>query len=277
MYALMTIPLASLVSCCLIIEISGELISEQLIVLCMCIIFLIFAMNYIVFYMINRYTIMQESRHEEELLLKEVAYNQEYYEDMERYQEQVQDIKHDMKNRLLTLYDAAEEGRNDIIKQRLSEMLGDIQLAEDIIYSANPVLNSILKVNALKAKEMKIEFSVQTFIPKKISIESGDMGVLYGNLLDNALETCGRVPTEIRMINFETKYQEEKLLIIIENSKPREENPELKTSKANRRLHGRGIRAVRKLSEKYGGNLVLEDNGDTFKASLLLTNVACLE
>ena len=42
-------------------------------------------------------------------------------------------------------------------------------------------------------------------------------------------------------------------------------------------MHGRGIRSVRKVAEQYGGNLLLEDEGDTFKASLLLTDVACLE
>lgn len=276
-YALLVIPSASLVGCCLIIEIASCLISEQLIILCMCIIFLIFTMNYIVFNMIYRYTLLEESRHEEEILLNEISYNKEYYQDMEKYQEQIQDIKHDMKNRLAALYDLVKEEQGGIVKEKLSEMLGDIYLAEDIIYSANPVLNSILKNKVSKAKDNGIEVSINTFIPKRMSVEVGDMGVIYGNLLDNALEACGRVEDEKRFIDFETKYQDGKLLVVIRNSKPDETNPEFKTTKKDKRIHGRGIRAIRKMAERYGGNLLLEDEGKAFKATLLLTGVACLE
>ena len=80
-----------------------------------------------------------------------------------------------------------------------------------------------------------------------------------------------------RFVDVETKYQEGKLLIVICNSKNTDTNLDYTTSKEDKRMHGRGIRSVRKVAEQYGGNLLLEDEGDTFKASLLLTDVACLE
>ena len=67
------------------------------------------------------------------------------------------------------------------------------------------------------------------------------------------------------------------MLIVIRNSKNPERNLDLKTTKGDKRRHGRGLRSVRRVAEQYGGNLLLEDEGDTFKASLLLTDVACLE
>lgn len=277
MYALLVIPLTSLVGCCLVIEIAGTLISEHLIILCMCIIFIIFMMNYTVFIMINKYSVFAENRHEEELLLKETAYREEYYQDVEKYQEQIQDIKHDMKNQLAALYDAVERGERELVRDSLSDMLGDIRLAEDTIYSANPILNSLLKVKVSKAREKEIEMTVKTFIPKKMSIDAGDMGVMYGNLIDNAIEACAKVQDRNRFVDVETKYQDGKLLIVIRNSKNTDMNPDFKTTKEDKRMHGRGIRSVRKVAEQYGGNLLLEDEGDTFKASLLLTDVACLE
>ena len=121
-----------------------------------------------------------------------------------------------------------------MIKERLKEMLGDIRLAEEMIYSANPVLNSILKIKASKAKEDEMEFKVQTFVPKQMSIESGDMGVLYGNLLDNALEACSRIEGGRRFVDLETKYQDGKLLIVMKNSKQKEKNPALQTRSRGR-------------------------------------------
>lgn len=163
------------------------------------------------------------------------------------------------------------------IAYTLAEMLGDIRLAEDIIYSANPILNSLLKVKAVKAREKGIEMPVKVLVPKRMSINSGDMGVIYGNLIDNAIEACTRVPDGKRFVDIETKYQDGKLLIIISNSKENEANPDFITTKEDKRRHGRGIRSVRRVAEQYGGELLLEDEGDTFRASLLLTNVECLE
>lgn len=276
-YTLILIPFASVISCFLLIEISAELITTEMIILCMCVIFSIVITNYLVFLMVNKYTNIAEKRHEEEMIYQEIAYNDEYYQDMEKYQEQIQDIKHDMKNQLAALYDAVEKGEREFVRDTLTEMLGDIRLAEDIIYSANPILNSLIKVKMSKAKEKEIAMNVKTFVPKKMSIESGDMGVLYGNLIDNAIEACMKVQDRERFVDVETKFQDGKLLIVIRNSKSSELNLELKTTKEDKRMHGRGIRTVRRVAEQYGGNLLLEDEGDTFKASLLLNDVECLE
>ena len=276
-YMLILIPSASLICCFLVMEVAEELMSVRTIILCICIVFTIVITNYVVFLMIEKYTDIEERQHEEELVLSEVAYQNEYYKDMERYQEQIQDIRHDMKNRLAALYDAAEEGDSSVVMAVLGEMLEDISLTEDIIYSANPVLNSILKLKAAKAKDSSIKTDIQAFIPKRIGIETGDMGVLYGNLLDNAIEACRQIVQGERYLAFETKYQEGNLFILVRNSKTGKENRRLATTKTDKRKHGRGIRTVRRVAEKYGGTLLLEDLGNIFEAKLLLTGVARLE
>lgn len=276
-YTLALIPFASVVSCFLLIEIAREIISEDTMILCMCVIFCIVVTNYIVFLIVHKYTGMAEKRLEEEMIYQEIAYNDEYYQDVEKYQEQIQDIKNDMKNKLAVLYDGVERGEREFVRDTLAEMLGDIRLAEDIIYSANPILNSLLKVKVVKAREKGIEMIVKAFVPKRMSIDSGDLGVMYGNLIDNAIEACMKVADGKRVVDVETKYQDGKLLITIRNSKTAEANPDFITTKEDKRKHGRGIRSVRRVAEQYGGELLLEDEGDTFKASLLLTNVECLE
>lgn len=243
---------------------------------CMFVVFLIIMTNYLVFLMVYRYTVVAEKQHEDEMMLQEIAYIHEYYQDVEMYQEQIQDMKHDMKNKLAGLYDAVETGQSEVVKERLAEMLGDIRLAEEMIYSSNPVLNSILKIKASKAKDDDVEFKVRTFIPKQMTIEAGDIEVLYGNILDNALEACSRMEEGKRFVDLETKYQDGKLLIVMKNSKPNEKNPRLHTNKHNKRLHGRGLKTVQKVAEKYGGTLILEDQGEVFETKLLLTNVGCL-
>lgn len=242
-YALALIPLCSLISCFLLIEVAKELISAQMVVLCMCIIFVIIITNYIIFLMIEKYTTVEEKQHEEEMIQREILYRNEYYQDMERYQEQIQDIR----------------------------------LAEEIIYSANPVVNAILKVKSIKAKEKEIPMQVTTLLPQRVSVDIGDMGVLYGNLLDNAIEAAMAVEQEKRYVHVESKFQEGRLLLSIKNSKPSGTSSYQQTNKKDKIKHGRGIRSVRKVAEKYGGELLLKDQGEHFEAVLLLNGVAKLE
>ena len=242
-YMLTMIPLCSLISCFLLIEVAKELISAQMVVLCMCIIFVIIITNYVIFLMIEKYTTVEEKQHEEEMIQREILYRNEYYQDMERYQEQIQDIR----------------------------------LAEEIIYSANPVVNAILKVKSVKAKEKEIPMQVTTLLPQRVSVDIGDMGVLYGNLLDNAIEAAMSVEQEKRYVHVESKFQEGRLLLSIKNSKPSGTSSCQQTSKKDKIKHGRGIRSVRKVAEKYGGELMLKDQGEHFEAVLLLNGVAKLE
>lgn len=276
-YALALIPLCSLISCFLLIEVAKELISAQMVVLCMCIIFVIIITNYIIFLMIEKYTTVEEKQHEEEMIQREILYRNEYYQDMERYQEQIQDIRHDMKNRLTGLLAAAEQGSVELIRDRLQELLGDIRLAEEIIYSANPVVNAILKIKGVKAKEKEIPMQVTTLLPQRVSVDIGDMGVLYGNLLDNAIEAAMAVEQEKRYVHVESKFQEGRLLLSIKNSKPSGAGSYRQTSKKDKIKHGRGIRSVRKVAEKYGGELLLKDQGEHFEAVLLLNGITKLE
>lgn len=186
-YMLTMIPLCSLISCFLLIEVAKELISAQMVVLCMCIIFVIIITNYVIFLMIEKYTTVEEKQHEEEMIQREILYRNEYYQDMERYQEQI------------------------------------------------------------------------------------------GNLLDNAIEAAMAVEQEKRYVHVESKFQEGRLLLSIKNSKPSGTSSCQQTSKKDKIKHGRGIRSVRKVAEKYGGELMLKDQGEHFEAVLLLNGVAKLE
>lgn len=219
-YMLTMIPLCSLISCFLLIEVAKELISAQMVVLCMCIIFVIIITNYVIFLMIEKYTTVEEKQHEEEMIQREILYRNEYYQDMERYQEQIQDIR----------------------------------LAEEIIYSANPVVNAILKVKSVKAKEKEIPMQVTTLLPQRVSVDIGDMGVLYGNLLDNAIEAAMAVEQEKRYVHVESKFQEGRLLLSIKNSKPSGTSSYQQTNKKDKIKHGRGIRSVRKVAENMAGS-----------------------
>ena len=268
------IPFTSIVCCILLIEIAKRSISGELVVLCLAVIFTIFICNYLVFLMMEKYTEVIEKRREEEMDRQKAAYKEEYYRELEVYVDKINAVRHDMKNQLLAVYDTTEEQGSSGARRMIEGMLQDIRTADEEVYSSNPVLNSILKVKAGKARQHDIEIGIETFVPKKILVADGDMGILFGNLFDNAIEACDKMEQGKKYIHFQLKYQSGNLLLHMKNSKRAGNNAKLQTEKTDTRKHGRGLRSVKRTAEKYGGSLFLEDKGDLFETKLMLTGIA---
>ena len=92
-----------------------------------------------------------------------------------------------------------------------------------------------------------------------------------------ATDDAMAVEQEKRYVHVESKFQEGRLLLSIKNSKPSGTSSYRQTSKKDKIKHGRGIRSVRKVAEKYGGELLLKDQGEHFEAALLLNGITKLE
>ena len=114
-----------------------------------------------------------------------------------------------------------------------------------------------IKFGRAKARGIKVETSIR--IPKKMQLDHGDIGVLYGNLVDNAVEACSKVPEGQRFVKIENKYQSGILLLVITNSKTGKKNKSLKTTKKDNIRHGHGVQSVRKVVEKYNGTVSFTD------------------
>ena len=144
-------------------------------------------------------------------------------------------------------------------------------------YSDNPIVDSVLRIKfgRAKARGIKVETSIR--IPKKMQLDHGDIGVLYGNLVDNAVEACSKVPEEQRFVKIENKYQSGILLLVITNSKTGKKNKSLKTTKKDNIRHGHGVQSVRKVVEKYNGTVSFTDKGDIFEVSAMLYGIEVKE
>ena len=77
---------------------------------------------------------------------------------------------------------------NELIRTKIKEIIGELEDSKKNLYTDNCILNSVLniKYSAAQVADIKIESNI--FVPKYMNIDYGDMGVLFGNLLDNAIE-----------------------------------------------------------------------------------------
>ena len=104
-------------------------------------------------------------------------------------------------------------------------------------------------------------------------IEEGDLYCLFGNLVDNALEAVkGIEDRERRVVDLVVKVKDGLLLVQEENyfdGTLRFEDGLPVTTKGDRNYHGFGMRSLRLIARKYGGELSAFVKGDVFHLSII--------
>ena len=264
----------SILNCCFVVLISMEAGNGKSMVMCISIIISIVLTYYCMLYMMERFETLTRKQHDDEMYRKEMRYKEIYYSEMEKRNEYIQNLKHDIKNRMITLYYFVEKGDMQGVEEQLKGYSEELEKIDGKSYSCNPIVDSVLRVKLGIAKSEGIHIDSSIQIPKQIRLEYGDIGILYGNLLDNAIEACRKPGVDQRFIRIENKYIEGKLILVIENSKNNERNEFLRTTKKDAINHGRGIRSVRKVVEKYNGTIIFTDKGMSFEASAILYGIA---
>lgn len=209
----------SAANCCFATILSMETDSIKSRVMCVSIIFSIIMTYYFLFYMVERLSIFIRKQHEDELYREEMRHKEIYYAEAEKRNKYVHDLKHDLNNKLLGLHHLVLSGDMKTLAQEIEKFSSELKGIDTDNYSENPAVDSVLRIKFGTAKAEGIRVDTMIHLPRQIGMEYGDIGVLYGNLLDNAVEACRKVVPEKRFIKLENKYLSGKLILVVTNSK----------------------------------------------------------
>ena len=241
-------------------------------ILSLSIIFMVTISCLLHFTIIQKFQTACEAEHQNELLIQEAALKEDYYRELELSRQETCRIRHDLRNQLAGLYDSLNDGA-PAVRQKLYVLLGELDDSEAKIYTSNEILNSILKLKFSTAENVHINIDYDIMIPKYLGIEYGDMGILFGNLLDNAIEACCRIPKMQRWIRITISYSAGSLILIVENSKDEMEDNDLKTIKEKTLEHGIGTKCIQRIVEKYNGVIEFKDEAKRFEASAIIYGI----
>lgn len=202
---------------------------------------------------------------EEHALREELAVKEQYYIQLEENQKEIRKIRHDMKNQLLAIAGDVNP------KKEIASVLQEIGLTEEINISGNPVVNIILCTKQKQSAELNIRWEMQLNLPEKLNLTTPELGILYGNLLDNAVEACRECDEGERYIEINSAVHENSFIIICRNSmKEREQTRRLFAAKKDSINHGIGLKSVRQIVEQHKGDMVFKGDGKEFSVELNL-------
>lgn len=195
----------------------------------------------------------------------------EQYQRDEASNEALHRIYHDLKHQLAYL-----ESESDAEKRAsyLSEMKEAIEAKDAAVNTHNSVLDTLLTSKNLTCVKNGIIMRCYADAQILSFLHVMDICSIFGNALDNAIE-CEMKVTEAdkRLISVDV-YQENRFAVIrVANycENPVAFHDEMPvTTKADRSMHGYGVKSIKRAAEKYQGHVTFSQEDSWFILTVLL-------
>lgn len=189
--------------------------------------------------------------------LRETQQSQEEYQ-------RLQSLRHDLKNKHLTLLALLEENPDEA-REYLHSLTDSIS-GKQTFYSKNPTINFLLN-QKLHDVEDEIELEIDCFVPQELSIQPDILAVILGNCLDNSISACLRLTDKSeRTLVLNIRYFQQNLFISINNTFNEQEQETRKT----RQRDGWGLRNVDALVQEYQGTIKRFKENNHYRTEILL-------
>ncbi|MGL5330850.1 MAG: sensor histidine kinase [Peptostreptococcaceae bacterium] len=208
------------------------------------------------------------------ILEKNITINQKYYENIKTNNENVRRIKHDIKNHIIVIKKLIYEKEYENVVNYIKSIEKEIDYNGVDITTNNKIIDAIIssKIELCKLDNINLDLDIK--IPEKIEVEDFDICVIYGNLLDNAVEACRQVDEEInKYIKLKSLIKGEYLFINIKNSYSGNviiKEGSIITNKINKKNHGLGIENIKKSIKKYNGDIKIDYTNQEFNVSIIM-------
>ena len=196
-----------------------------------------------------------------------------YYKEAKENNENASMIKHDLKNQIQIAY--AMRNKNDNFVNILEDIDAELDKVNTNIYSKNEILNTVLLLKKIEAKKFNINIVYK--IDKSISLDSmkdSDVCKLFSNLLDNSIEASKK--TDDKKVLLKLCKRNDYIVLICENTYKEELRKNILgflTTKENKKEHGYGIKIIKSISDKYGGEMNIQAKNGSFKVIMVFNTV----
>lgn len=208
---------------------------------------------------------------EQQALEKQLQLYQKQLALMEKSQQSIRSLRHDMKYHLVFLHSCLEKGDIPSALRYLDEIEKCIEASENFIHSGNHTADSILNHHLSRAAKLGCELSAKIIIPPTLNISDFDLNTLLGNLLENALDALQKV--EKRTLDIYIHYEINILYISIYNSYDgicQKRNGRYISTKKDTENHGYGMRSIQAIVKKYNGISRFTADEHIFRADIIL-------
>ena len=194
------------------------------------------------------------------------------FENMKKQMESTRRARHDLKHHMKAVHTMAENNECKKITEYIETYLEHVSLKKPLVYWTNFTLNALIVYYVQQAEAHKIKLKLNIELPEETNVKEADLTVLFGNLLENAIDACDEVQENKRYINLKIyKPNSDSIVFYIENGfngSIKKKNQQFLTTKANG--NGIGIESVKYVVHKYNGDVNIKTDENKFIVSGVL-------
>ncbi len=236
------------------------------------IISLLFLIIVLLFYLYDALKSSAEMKIEKSILEQEKRYYDNQFWLMKSSVEKTASLKHDIANHIGAIGSLIRENEISRALNYINQLEKYAPFNSKIVESGNLVIDSILNYKLDYVKSIGVNTHLDIKVPSDLELESFDMVVILGNLLDNSVEALKKLK-ENRTIWVSIKYDRGVLIIQIQNNFDGKISVGAKgliTTKDDKDNHGLGLKNIESTLEKYNGLLEYSYTDNLFKAEVLM-------
>ncbi len=229
---------------------------------------ILLGINVVVFGLYDVLLRTETLRAEKEIYFQQNKYYANQIRLLEHAQENMQFLRHDMKNHLARMSALLQNEEYDKLKGYLQQTIAKMHPASEYLSTGNNDLDCLINYKLSLAEAMGTEITVHTELPQELFVSDFDMTVLMGNLLDNALEALRVCPK--KQLDLSLLYQKEMLNIGIRNTYMKEMGKKKRFAAEDEMLHGFGLKSVHQAVQNYNGHMQIDESDTYYTVQVLL-------
>ena len=199
------------------------------------------------------------------------------YKMLEEQYGRAERLRHDLKNHIIALLGLLENKEWEKIENYLKNMEGSAALGTREEITGNRIVDVLLYQKRNIAEEKNIIWECDVHIPGICHINEFDLCVLFGNILDNAVEACERLQRgrsesgSQPFINIQGKMVKKCFFFFLKNSADMSDKNKVKSAgKANPEEHGIGLLNISDVVHRYNGVMNIDVQNGVFLISVLI-------
>lgn len=177
---------------------------------------------------------------------------------------------HDLKHRLLEL----KSGKCEVTDEEIKEIEDAIGIYDTSVETGCDPLDVILSEKSLYCRKNDITLTCMVDGGSLSFMSASELYSLFGNILSNAVEAVeGLADKEKKVISFTVRRVSE--MLIIESENYYNGNISFKdglplTNKSDKLSHGYGMKSIKMLTAKHGGEVSVSADGDVYRLKIWL-------
>ena len=186
--------------------------------------------------------------------------------------EQTRQMRHDLRHHL-TAIQAMAGDKNPRLSEYIATLIRDIPTAVQN-YCENPTVNAIVSHYASRCQREGIAFTARLTVPaQNADMDDRALCIVFANLLENAVEACGRMAEGEKFIQLNSSLEYGVLTITMDNGfdgKAVEKDGVFYSSKRTD-TPGVGLSSIRAVAKAHHGDTRFEADSRVFRSSVYMS------